>query len=475
MKMNRRDAIKLGATGVIAAATATTISGCNKSEAKPAMHGKTCSSKKKNVVAKHQVVVVGGGYGGLTVASELKKENSNIDILVIEKNETFMSCPASNTYIGKIEGMTLEKLMFDYAKPVEKYGYEMLQAEVLDIDREAKQVHTSHGTVEYEILILSPGIAYDYETQFPTWDKNKIEHIKRTAPGALIPGGEHLALDRLLYDMNDGNVIITIPAGKFRCPPAPFERACMIAAYMKKEDIRGKVIMLNPSNEIAKGAAFKEAWGELYGDMIEHIDFATIKDVDTKAKTVTFIHKEAQPVKDKDFDEPTFKTVEKTISYEVLNLIPNNKANPVITMADLEVTPDSFHKVVMNGCSFQTKSDANVYAIGDVVAHAIPPSGQTANWAGKQCAKEVAAQLAGKKYTLPVMNTPVAAGNVCYSMVGDKPEEGILVTHDFSWNGTIIVGKGNVPKDPRTGKFRSGGTAKALRDWYRGITSDLFS
>ena len=472
MKMNRRDAMKLGATSVLVAA-ATTVSGCAGSEAKP--EAKTCKSAKRNVLGKRQVVVIGGGFGGLTVASELKKENKDIDVLVIEKNETFMSCPGSNTYLGKLNGMTLDKFMFDYAKPVEKYGYSMLHAEVIDIDREAKEVHTALGIIEYETLVLSPGIAYDYETQFPTWDKNKIEHVSRVAPGALIAGGEHLALDRLLADMDDGNVIITIPAGKFRCPPAPFERACMIASYMKKEDIRGKVIMLNPTDNIAKGAAFKEAWGELYGDMIEHIDFATIKDVDTNAKTVTYMYKEAQPVEDKEMDEPVFKMVEKKISYAVLNLIPNNKANPVITMADVEVTSDNFHKVVMNGCSFQTKTDANVFAVGDVVAHAIPPSGQTANWAGKQCAKEIAAQLSGKRYILPVEKTTVAAGNVCYSMVGDKPEEGILVTHDFSWNGTIITGKGNVPKDAATGKFRSTGTAKALRDWYRGITSDLFS
>ena len=473
--MNRRNAIKLGATSVIAAAAATTFTGC-KEDAKPHHGGKekTCASTAK-VMGKHQVVVIGGGFGGLTVASELKKHNADIDVLVIEKNDTFMSCPVSNTYLGKLEDMTLGKFIFDYAKPVEKYGYSMLKAEVTDIDRKHKHVHTSQGVVAYDILVLSPGIAYDYENQFPKWDKNKIAHISRVAPGALIPGSEHIALERLLADMEDGNVIITVPAGKFRCPPAPFERACMIAAYMKKEDIRGKVIMLNPTNSIAKGAAFKEAWSELYGDMIEHIDFATIQDVDTDSKTVTYIHKVPTGKKDPDTGDAILKPVEKKVSYEVLNLIPNNKANPVVMMADLEVTSDSFHKVLMNGCSFQTKTDENVYAVGDVVGHAIPPSGQTANWAGKQCAAEIVHKLAGKKFTLPVEKTPVPAGNVCYSMVGDDPQEGIMVTHDFSWTGTVIKGKGNVPKDPKTGKFRSTGTAKALHDWYRGITSDLFS
>ena len=478
MNMNRRDAMKIGAASVVAAAAASTLTGCNGGEAKPqggSCSTNSCKSNVGKVLGKHQVVVIGGGFGGLTVASELKKHNKDIDVVVIEKNDTFMSCPVSNTYLGKLEGMTLGKFIFDYAKPVEKYGYGMLHAEVIDIDRKKKHVHTSHGIVAYDYLVLSPGIAYDYENQFPTWDKNKISHIKRIAPGALIPGSEHIALERMLYDMEDGNVIITVPSGKFRCPPAPFERASMVAAYMKKEGIEGKVIMLNPSNKIAKGAAFKEAWSELYPDLVEHIDFATIKDVDPATKTVTLEHKVPTGKKDPDTGDPILKAETKTMKYSVLNLIPNNKANPVVMMADLEVTSDNFHKVLMNGCSFQTKTDADVYAVGDVVGHAIPPSGQTANWAGKQCAAELAYRIAGKKFTLPVEKDTVRAGNVCYSMVGDNPEEGIMVTHDFSWTGAVIKGKGNVPKDPRTGKFRSGGTAKLLHDWYRGITSDLFS
>jgi NADPH-dependent 2,4-dienoyl-CoA reductase/sulfur reductase-like enzyme len=459
MEMNRREALKLGALSVAAAATMSTVTGCTEG-AKPAAKGAA-----SGVLGKHQVVVIGGGFGGLTVAKGLKKKDPKFDVLVIEKNETFMSCPFSNTYLGRLDGVNLGTFIHDYAQPVEAHGYGMLHAEVTGIDRKAKQIHTTKGIVEYEILVMSPGIAYNYEGQFPEWSKEKISHVERTAPGALIPGKEHVILDRQLANMEDGNVIITVPAGKFRCPPAPFERASMIAAYMKKEEIAGKVIMLNPSNKIAKGAAFKEAWGELYGDIVEHIDFATIQDVDPAAKTVTY------KVKD-EMEDSGFAT--KTIKYEVLNLIPNNKANPVVEMSGVETTKDGFGKVVMNGCSFQTKTDKDIYAVGDVVAHGIPPSGQTANWAGKQCAEEIAHRLHGKAYELEVKKTSVKAGNVCYSMVGDKPEEAIMVTHDFSWNGTVIKGKGNVPKGP-DGKFRSGRTAKATRDWYNGIMRDLFA
>lgn len=450
MPISRRNVFKL--TGAAAAAAALSATQLHASE------------KTAKPIAKHQVVIIGGGFGGLTVAKELKKADPNFDILIIEKNETFMSCPFSNTNLGKLKGVNLGTFVFDYDQAVERNGYTMLQSKVTAIDRKAKTVTTAKGTVGYEYLVLSPGIEYNYKAQFPQWDKQKTEHIRRVAPPALIPGKEHLILERQLVNMEDGNVIITVPAGKFRCPPAPFERACMIAAYMKKEEIQGKVIILNETAVIAKGAAFKEAWSELYGEIIEHHANCKLSDVDIGKKTITYVQTEGEMEEKKT----------KTLKYEVLNLIAYNKANPVIDMADVETTQDNFGKVVMNGCSFATKSDAHIYAVGDVVGHAIPPSGQTANWAGKQCAKELAHKLHGKPFTLGVKTKTVTAGNVCYSMVGDQPEEGIMVVHDFSYDGKVIKGKGHVPKG-KDGKFRSKRTAKATREWYRGIMNDLFA
>ena len=468
MDMNRRDAMKMGALGV-AAIAATGMSGCTSAEAKPA--GASASGGK--ILAKHKVVVIGGGFGGLTVANNLKKKNKDLDVLVIEKNDTFMACPVSNTYLGKLEGMNLGTFVFDYAQPVEKHGYGMLKSEVVAIDRASKQITTAAGIIEYEILVLSPGIAYDYEGQFPTWSKEKIAKVARTAPAALIPGSEHVALERQLANMEDGDVVITVPNGKFRCPPAPFERASMIAAYMNKEDIQGKVIVLNPGAKFAKFGAFMESWKDLYADRIVYVPHAKIDDVDIDGKSISFTQQIPTGKKDEDgFD--IMRAEKKSHKYEVLNLMPNNKANPVVTMAGLKTTSDSFHKVMMNGCSFQTATDNDVYAVGDVVGHGIPPSGQTAVWAGKQCAAEITARLAGKSFELPVKSKTVNAGNVCYSMVGDRPEEGIMVTHDFSWTGKTIKGKGHVPK-AASGKFRSKGTAKALRDWYSGIMADLFA
>jgi len=458
MNMTRRDMLKLA--GVTAAATA--VSGC-------ATNSQAAPKADHSNAPKHQIVIIGGGFGGLTVAKELMKHDKNFDVLVLEKNDTFMACPFSNTYLGKLEDVNLGTFVHDYEQAVERNGYKMLQCEVQDINRKNKVIMTSKGAVRYDILVLSPGIDYNYEGQFPKWSKEKINHVRRTAPAALIPGREHVVLERNLRDMEDGDVIITVPNGKYRCPPAPFERACMIAEFMKKEEIEGKVIILNETNKIAKGAAFKEAWKDLYSDIIEYHPHCKISDVDPSKKEISY----SQTVykNDDDIDGTQHSHTRK---YEVLNLIVHNKANPVVTMSGVETTKDSFGKVKMAGASFATKTDANIYAVGDVVGHSIPPSGQTAFWSGKQCAKEIAHRLHGKSYDITKI-LPFKTGNVCYSMVGDNPEEAIMVTHDFSWTGSVIKGKGHVPKDPKTGKFRSKNIAKATRDWYRGIMGDLFS
>jgi len=202
--MNRRDAMKLGAVSVVAVAIAGTMNGCN-AQAAPAAK----ASIGGKMLGKHKVVIIGGGFGGLSVANNLKKKNKDLDILVIEKNDTFMSCPVSNTYLGKLEGMDLGKFVFDYAQPVEKHGYKMLKSEVVAIDRGSKTVTTAAGVVAYEILVLSPGIAYNYEAQFPTWSKAHAAEVQRACPPAMISGGEHVALERQLNNMDDGDTCYT--------------------------------------------------------------------------------------------------------------------------------------------------------------------------------------------------------------------------------------------------------------------------
>lgn len=459
--MERRDLFKLTGLGIAAAAT-TTLTGCAGQPDAPSamMSAKSLLPKSTG----KRVVIIGGGFGGLTAAKYLRKQDKSVEVIVLEKRDIFMSCPFSNSLLGGLEDVTLDTLTHDLYSGASNHGYELIQSTVTDIDANKKMVHTNLGSIDYDILLLSPGIAYDYKGQFPTWSDAKIREVQQKAPAAMMAGSEHLALKRMLDDMDDGNIIITKPNGKYRCPPAPFERASMIANYMEKEEIEGKVIILNSSEGISKGAAFKESWKDLYSSKLEHRDNCTILDVDFDKGIITY--NQVVGV-DKDEEDILEKKTEK---FAVLNLIPQNIANPVVQMAGVETTNDSFGKVKMNGASFRTKSHKDIYAVGDVVGHAIPPSGQTANWSAKQAAGEIIAALNGKSYKLDL---PYKTANVCFSMVGDGPEEAIMVTHDFSFNGSVIKGKGNVPKTGGT-KYRSKNTAKATREWYRGIMDDMF-
>lgn len=468
MNISRRDLFKFAGISVAAAA----VSGCTATTGAAPVADLNTANK---MLGRHQVVIIGGGFGGLTVAKELKKIDPNFDVAIIEKNDSFMSCPFSNCNLGGIAGVSLSTLTHDYSQAIEANGYGMLTASVTGIDRANKIVYTSKGSVGYDILVMAPGIDYNYKGQFPTWDAAKIAKARRLAPAALVPGGEHIALDRMVKNMEDGDVVITVPAGKYRCPPAPFERASMIANYMKKEGIKGKVIILNETAEVAKGAAFKESWKEVNAGVVEHNDNCKIVDVDFDKKVITYV----QTVFANKEDTVGVATT-KTQKYGIFNFIPHNMSNPVIEMSGVATTPDGFKKVKMatsaeKPVSFQTATDVNVYAVGDVVGHAIPPSGQSAIWSGKECAKEIANVLHGKSYSV-ASSLPYKSANVCYSMVNGNPEEAIMVNHEFMVAGPVIGSKGSVPKgDTVNDKYRSTGLGKATRDWYKGAMRDLFS
>jgi len=356
----------------------------------------------------------------------------------------------------------------DYGQPAMAHGYTFVNSEVVSIDRKAKEVHTTtEGAVAYDILVLSPGIAYDYKKQFPEWSEDKIRHVTQACPAALMPGNEHIALKRQLENMDDGNVYIVTPAkGKYRCPPAPYERTAMFANYLRNEGIKGKVIVLDTRDgKFAKGKAFKESWNDVFADFIEYKGLTEVTDVDPAAKTITYT--EFANADDE-------KGVSKTEKYEVCNLIPINKCSPVIAMAGIKHNGAGY--AMMDGYSFRSATDKDVYVIGDAVTHAIPASGQTAIWGAHRAAGQIVAQLNGKVAD-PTEGLPAKAANVCFSMVNGKPEEAVMVTHTFSADKSgKLKGKGHVPKPKDgNGKFRSKGTAKATREWFGGVMREMFA
>lgn len=413
--------------------------------------------KQSQSTLKPKVVIVGGGFGGLTTAKKLKRADPNLEVTVIDKNKIFMTGPMFNLMLGEVDGVSFETITHDREKSALKYNYKLLHAEVFNIDRKAKKVFTTKGELSYDYLVLSPGIAYDYEKQFPSWDATKILRAKVEAPAALIPGEEFLALLSNLKNIQEGNIILSVPLGDYRCPPAPYERACMFAQYIRNHGLKSKVIILdNYSRPVSKTEAFEEAFRDVYPDIIEYRGDCTIEDVDFDKKKVIYSYWGEDSSDDGDMKE---------VQFELLNLMVNNKASEVIKMADIKTL--SWGSAKLKAPTYQSISDEDIYVIGDCVGYAFPESGQMANSMATICAKHLSQRINKKPLTQDM------PGNICISMINTQPNEAISDSHSISYNGKKFNVVRYMPYDKELKQYRTPYIAYTLFAWYEGIMSDI--
>jgi NADH dehydrogenase FAD-containing subunit len=471
--MNRRDLLKLSGLTV----AATTIAGCSASSGAKPSEGVSTQNTKTLLGATNgkRVVVIGAGFGGLTVAKYLKKANKDIEVVVLEKRDNFMSCPYSNTWLGGVMDVTnkapvtLDTLSYDYYAPATKYGYKLIQTTVTAIDRTSRVVTTTCGTVGYDYLVIAPGIIYDYSKLFGN-DKDMASRCLMECPPALMPGSEHIALKRQLVDMEEGNFVIVVPESAYRCPPAPYERAAMVAYYMKKNDIKGKVLILDPREKpVAKPKEFMEVYGSLYPNIVEYHKNTFLKSVNLDKKELTVIVREGE------------KETEKVVKYAVANIIPKNVGSPVMKMAGVKTNGDGYALVKLplhTALNQDGTADDRVFVLGDSIAatnfaagSGYPKSGHMANAQGIIVATQISSKIAGipnKGLELP--------NNTCYSIVNGDPKEAVVVNHKVEFIVEDVNGQKveKVKVTARTGA-RSGDLGKSTDGWYVSIMKDLFN
>ncbi|MBL8432710.1 MAG: NAD(P)/FAD-dependent oxidoreductase, partial [Dechloromonas sp.] len=286
MPMKRRDFLKAGA----AAGAMASLYGC-------AGGGK----------ASGHVVVVGGGYGGATVAKYLRMwSEGGVQVTLIERNPTFISCPISNLVIGGTK--TMEDITVSYDGLKNKWGVRLIQDEVVAVDAGKRTISLkAGGAMAYDRLVLSPGVDFLWD-QVPGLNnpeaQGKILHAWKAGP-------QTVALRKQLEDMKDGGIYaITIPRAPYRCPPGPYERACLVADYFKKSKPRSKVVILDANEDVvSKKGLFVKAWNELYKGALEYRPNSEVKDVDVRTGTAVL-----------EFDK--FKA-------DVLNVIPPHRAGDI--------------------------------------------------------------------------------------------------------------------------------------------------
>ena len=225
-----------------------------------------------------RVVVCGGGWGGVSAARHLVKNDPNLEVVMLERNPVFFSCPMSNKWL--IDIVNSDYLTYSYLKTASQFGYTYVQTEVTGFERDKKRVLTAQGFIDYDYLVIGAGIRYNYEAWFGN-DRRAAEYTKAHYPAAYIPNAEHYQLKRGIQEFKGGDLVMTLPPPPHRCPPSPYERACLIAAKIKKDKIKGRVIILDPKESprpITEG--FQEAFANLYKDQITYVPKAVIKEVD---------------------------------------------------------------------------------------------------------------------------------------------------------------------------------------------------
>jgi sulfide dehydrogenase [flavocytochrome c] flavoprotein subunit len=349
-----------------------------------------------------RVVIVGAGYGGASVAHYLRIIAPTLEVLLIERNADFVSCPMSNLVLGG--SLRIEDITLSY-RGLEQLGVRVIHDEVVDVDIAKQRLRlASTPELAYDRLVVAPGIDFMLE-QIP--GLNNAEAQQRM-PSAWRPGPEIALLRRQLEAMPDGGVFaINVPTIPFRCPPAPYERACQVARYFKQAKPKSKVIVLDANEEIvSKKSLFLKAWSDHYPGMIDYRNNSEVQDVDIKEMAVKL-----------DFD---------TVKADVVNLLPPMKAGAIAQRAGLITTNGRWCDV--NWLTMESTAAPGVHVLGDATfaAPLLPKSGQIANQQAKVAAAAIAALMSGREPDRdPTMQS------ICYSFVDDRNAVHIGSTHKY--------------------------------------------
>ena len=363
-----------------------------------------------------RVVIVGGGWGGLAAARTLREKAPELEVVVVEKEALFWSNPLSNLWlVGLNDGRHLTR---DLGAAAKTFGYRLVTAEVTAIDRERRRVVTAAGTLAYDWLILAVGIRHDYGAWFGD-DRAAADHCRKHFPAAFTGPGEALALKGKIAAFTGGDWLLTVPPMPYRCPPAPYERAGLLAWSLERRDLPGRIHVLDP-NPAALG--FDRIFKSAYRDRINYLPQARIVGLDPVKQVVTT-----------DFD---------TISFSEAILMPPQQAGELAWQADL-IGRDTSGKptgwAAIDPVQLHAPGDAHVYPVGDLVDKAsllfghYPKTGHMAARLGRVAAQAIAARSQDRE---PETRLPEST---CYVVARAEPREVMRVDTRYRLRGDGVI------------------------------------
>jgi sulfide dehydrogenase [flavocytochrome c] flavoprotein chain len=397
--------------------------------------------------AKGRVVIVGGGFGGSACALHLRRLDASIHVSLIDPDEYYVTCPMSDAMLVGLRDMASITVS---RAGLRRAGVAVIRERVIGIDAAGRRVRLAGGlALPFDRLVLAPGIRL-------LW--NKLEGYDEAAaqamPHAWQAGAQTQRLALQLRAMKDGGVVaISVPSGLMRCPPAPYERASLIAQYLSQRKPHSKVLIFDANNHFPRQDQFTEAWATRYPGIIEWIpptQDGTLLRVNAASMTL-YTAQAAHPV-------------------AVANIIPPQA--PGQLAADAGLASDHGWCPIAPR-TFESQLLSNVHVIGDAcIADAMPKSASAAASQARQCASAIASLLAGREVPEPAFDS------VCYSMLA--AQSAIAIHGRFSVQDGRITAIDSLASAPRSASSESGAMpdgaleARAAQRWYRTIRADSF-
>ncbi|MFH5926879.1 NAD(P)/FAD-dependent oxidoreductase [Roseomonas xinghualingensis] len=388
-----------------------------------------------------RVVVVGGGFGGATCARALKR--AGLAVTLVESEATYAACPLSNAVIAGTRPW--ERQLFSH-EALEREGIHLIRHAATGVDATARRVVLGDGTrLPYDRLVLSPGIELRFDA-LPGYDEAAAEIM----PHAWKAGPQTGLLRRQLEAMEDGGtVVMTVPANPYRCPPGPYERASLIAHYLKTHKRRSKLLVLDAKDSFSKQRLFQSAWAELYPGLLEHVPLSgggRVVAVDAAARSVST-----------EFGDH---------AGAVVNVIPPQRAGRIAREAG---AADRSGWCPVDPVTFESALVPGLHVIGDAaIAGAMPKSAFSAAAQARVCAAAVTSLLQDRAPAMPKLI------NTCYSLVA--PDYGISVAGVYRPADGVLAevegAGGTSPLDaPPAFRALEAGYAE---DWFGTATAEAF-
>lgn len=391
--------------------------------------------------AKPHVVVIGGGFGGATAARELVRRG--LGVTLVEPSATYATCPSSNAVIAGLRPFS--SIVFGY-EGVRRAGVAVRQEAATAIDGHARRVRLSGGdSLAYDRLIVAPGIDLRFDA-IPGYDEAASERM----PHAWKAGAQTALLAKQLEALEDGGlVVLSAPPMPYRCPPGPYERASLIAHYLKTKKPRSKLILLDAKDKFSKQPLFEAAWKALYPDHLEYVPAA-------KGGALTEVDAGAMRVQAK---AGRFQAA-------LACIVPPQRAPKLCFESGLA---DAYGWCRIDPVTFESIRVPGIHVLGDAsAAGAMPKSAFSANAQAKVCAQAVADLLAGRAPREPKLV------NACYSLLAPNEAISIANVYEVEWDTLVAmpgVGGSSPPDAPDEFRSKEAGYGEA---WYRTITRELF-